>query len=118
MTRSASIPYRRPIDKLNLSPLRTAVCVLGDIACPAGIDISASPDGAPAHGRERWREVSFPHPDRNHDELDSDPGAAPFAYRRHPDSAGSARLLNYIVVIYFIVIGLLGLFGAGTFNLR
>jgi len=28
------------------------------------------------------------------------------------------RLLNYIVVIYFVVIGLLGLFGAGTFHLR
>jgi DUF3096 family protein len=28
------------------------------------------------------------------------------------------RLLNYIVAIYLIVIGLLGLFGAGTFHLR
>lgn len=26
------------------------------------------------------------------------------------------RLLNYIVAIYLIVIGLLGLFGAGTFR--
>ena len=28
-----------------------------------------------------------------------------------------ARLLNYIVAIYLIVIGLLGLFGAGNFHL-
>jgi Protein of unknown function (DUF3096) len=28
------------------------------------------------------------------------------------------RLLNYIVALYLIVIGLLGLFGAGTFHLR
>jgi hypothetical protein len=28
------------------------------------------------------------------------------------------RLLNYIVAIYLIVIGLLGLFGAGTFHLN
>jgi hypothetical protein len=28
------------------------------------------------------------------------------------------RLLNYIVAIYLIVIGLLGLFGAGTMHLR
>ncbi len=28
------------------------------------------------------------------------------------------RLLNYIVAIYLIVIGLLGLFGAGTFYLK
>jgi DUF3096 family protein len=28
------------------------------------------------------------------------------------------RLLNYIVAIYLIVIGLLGLFGTGTFHLR
>lgn len=28
------------------------------------------------------------------------------------------RLLNYIVAIYLIVIGLLGLFGAGGFNMR
>jgi hypothetical protein len=28
------------------------------------------------------------------------------------------RLLNYIVAIYLIVIGLLGLFGAGDFHLR
>jgi hypothetical protein len=28
------------------------------------------------------------------------------------------RMLNYIVAIYLIVIGLLGLFGAGNFNLR
>ncbi len=28
------------------------------------------------------------------------------------------RLLNYIVAIYLIVIGLLGLFGAGNINLR
>ena len=28
------------------------------------------------------------------------------------------RLLNYIVAIYLIVIGLLGLFGAGNYNLR
>ena len=28
------------------------------------------------------------------------------------------RLLNYIVAIYLIVIGLLGLFGAGNFQLR
>ena len=28
------------------------------------------------------------------------------------------RLLNYIVAIYLIVIGLLGLFGAGSFQLR
>lgn len=26
------------------------------------------------------------------------------------------RLLNYIVAIYLIIIGLLGLFGAGNFN--
>jgi hypothetical protein len=28
------------------------------------------------------------------------------------------RLLNYIVAIYLIVIGLLGLFGAGSLNLK
>lgn len=28
------------------------------------------------------------------------------------------RLLNYIVAIYLIVIGLMGLLGAGGFNLR
>jgi hypothetical protein len=28
------------------------------------------------------------------------------------------RLLNYIVAIYLIVIGLLGLFGTGTLHLR
>jgi hypothetical protein len=28
------------------------------------------------------------------------------------------RLLNYIVAIYLIVIGLLGLFGGGNFHLR
>jgi DUF3096 family protein len=28
------------------------------------------------------------------------------------------RLLNYIVAIYLIIIGLLGIFGAGTFHLR
>jgi Protein of unknown function (DUF3096) len=28
------------------------------------------------------------------------------------------RLLNYIVAIYLIVIGLLGLFGASTFHLK
>ncbi len=28
------------------------------------------------------------------------------------------RLLNYIVAIYLIVIGLLGLFGSGSFNLK
>ena len=28
------------------------------------------------------------------------------------------RLLNYIVAIYLIVIGLLGLFGANSFHLR
>ncbi len=28
------------------------------------------------------------------------------------------RLLNYIVAIYLIIIGLLGLFGAGNFHLR
>ncbi|MBL0143015.1 MAG: DUF3096 domain-containing protein [Betaproteobacteria bacterium] len=28
------------------------------------------------------------------------------------------RLLNYIVAIYLIVIGVLGLFGAGGFHLR
>ncbi len=28
------------------------------------------------------------------------------------------RLLNYIVAIYLIVIGLLGLFGAGSFHLK
>jgi len=28
------------------------------------------------------------------------------------------RLLNYIVAIYLIVIGLVGLFGAGTFHIR
>jgi hypothetical protein len=28
------------------------------------------------------------------------------------------RLLNYIVALYLIVIGLLGLFGGGTFHLR
>ena len=28
------------------------------------------------------------------------------------------RLLNYIVAIYLIVIGLLGLFGAGNFHLK
>jgi hypothetical protein len=27
------------------------------------------------------------------------------------------RLLNYIVAIYLIIIGLIGLFGAGNFNL-
>lgn len=27
------------------------------------------------------------------------------------------RLLNYIVALYMIVIGLIGLFGAGTFHL-
>jgi hypothetical protein len=27
------------------------------------------------------------------------------------------RLLNYIVAIYLIIIGLLGLFGAGNYNL-
>jgi len=28
------------------------------------------------------------------------------------------RLLNYIVAIYLIIIGLLGLFGAGNFQIR
>jgi hypothetical protein len=28
------------------------------------------------------------------------------------------RLLNYIVALYLIVIGLLGLFGGGAFHLR
>ena len=28
------------------------------------------------------------------------------------------RLLNYIVAIYLIVIGLLGLFGVGNFNIK
>jgi hypothetical protein len=28
------------------------------------------------------------------------------------------RLLNYIVAVYLIVIGLIGLFGAGNFHLR
>jgi len=28
------------------------------------------------------------------------------------------RLLNYIVAIYLIIIGLLGLFGAGMFHMR
>jgi hypothetical protein len=28
------------------------------------------------------------------------------------------RLLNYIVAIYLIVMGLLGLFGGGTFHMR
>ncbi|MEO8740114.1 MAG: DUF3096 domain-containing protein [Casimicrobiaceae bacterium] len=28
------------------------------------------------------------------------------------------RLLNYIVAIYLIIIGLLGLFGAGNFHLK
>jgi len=28
------------------------------------------------------------------------------------------RLLNYIVALYLIVIGLLGLFGSGAFHLR
>lgn len=28
------------------------------------------------------------------------------------------RLLNYIVAIYLIVIGLVGIFGTGNFNLR
>jgi hypothetical protein len=28
------------------------------------------------------------------------------------------RLLNYIVAIYLIIIGLLGLFGVGSFNLH
>jgi hypothetical protein len=28
------------------------------------------------------------------------------------------KLLNYIVAIYLLLIGLLGLFGAGSFNLR
>jgi DUF3096 family protein len=28
------------------------------------------------------------------------------------------RLLNYIVAIYLIIIGLLGLFGSGTFHLH
>jgi hypothetical protein len=28
------------------------------------------------------------------------------------------RLLNYIVAIYLIIIGLLGLFGGGNFHLR
>jgi hypothetical protein len=28
------------------------------------------------------------------------------------------RLLNYIVAIYLIIIGLLGLFGAGDFHIR
>jgi len=28
------------------------------------------------------------------------------------------RLLNYIVAIYLIIIGLLGLFGSGSFHLR
>ena len=28
------------------------------------------------------------------------------------------RLLNYVIALYLIVIGLLGLFGAGSFHLR
>jgi len=28
------------------------------------------------------------------------------------------RLLNYIVAVYLIIIGLIGLFGAGNFHLR
>jgi hypothetical protein len=28
------------------------------------------------------------------------------------------RMLNYIVAIYLIIIGLIGLFGAGNFHLR
>jgi hypothetical protein len=28
------------------------------------------------------------------------------------------RLLNYIVAIYLIIMGLLGLFGGGTFHMR
>jgi len=28
------------------------------------------------------------------------------------------RMLNYIVAVYLIVIGLVGLFGTGTFHLR
>ncbi|TVQ66609.1 MAG: DUF3096 domain-containing protein [Oceanospirillales bacterium] len=28
------------------------------------------------------------------------------------------RLLNYIVAIYLILIGIIGIFGAGNFNLR
>jgi DUF3096 family protein len=28
------------------------------------------------------------------------------------------RLLNYIVAVYLIVIGLIGLFGAGSFHLK
>jgi hypothetical protein len=28
------------------------------------------------------------------------------------------RLLNYIVAIYLIIIGLIGLFGGGTFHLK
>ena len=28
------------------------------------------------------------------------------------------RLLNYIVALYLIIIGLLGLFGAGTFHFK
>ncbi len=28
------------------------------------------------------------------------------------------RLLNYIVAIYLIIIGLLGLFGAGSFHMK
>ncbi|MDX1298172.1 DUF3096 domain-containing protein [uncultured Pseudomonas sp.] len=28
------------------------------------------------------------------------------------------RLLNYIVAIYLIVVGLVGIFGTGNFNLR
>ena len=28
------------------------------------------------------------------------------------------KLLNYIVAVYLIVIGLIGLFGGGNFNLR
>ena len=28
------------------------------------------------------------------------------------------RLLNYIVALYLIIIGLLGLFGAGNFHMR
>lgn len=28
------------------------------------------------------------------------------------------RLLNYIVAIYLIIIGLVGLFGSGTFHVR
>ena len=28
------------------------------------------------------------------------------------------RLLNYIVAIYLIIVGLIGLFGAGTLHLR